>query len=561
MTNKRTGVSSDPTTSEVLLYKPKPAQEGSVRLALAYPAPYSIAMSSLGYMTLFAQLDQNPQIQATRVFSDTLSQYSPKAFDLVGYSFSFELDILQILQDFKTWGLPLYAAERDRHAPLIFAGGPTVMTNPEPFAPFFDFFLIGEGEELLNDLALAYERHREAPTREALLHRLAVEVPGLYAPSLYHVSYHPEEGYITAIEPRFEDVPFPVQKQFVGNLDNFVAASPILTPDTVFSNTFLVEVMRGCSHRCRFCLASYSMLPTRGASLEAIIERIETGLPYTHKIGLLGALIADHPQFPELCDYLDAQMDRYSDMKLSSASLRADTLTSQIARTFKKGKQNQLTIAVESGSESLRRRINKNLKHEAILQAAANVAEAGLRGLKVYGMVGLPDETEDDVWALVELMKSLKRENPKLELHLGCSSFVPKAWTPFQWMPKLDTKTIQHRHEVLRKNLLKVADVRPTSAKWDFFQALLSRGDRRLAPFVVRFLELGGSLGSMQRAFKELQANGSVDFPPLEWYAQRQRTVEEILPWDLLHLGVPKDILYKESLAPPPRSSQATSVA
>lgn len=552
MTSKRQPPVQSPSDTEVYLYAPVASAPDAVRIGWMYPADYPIAMSSLGYLTLFRQLDSLPEVDATRVTTDTLGNHSPQDFDLMGFSFSFELDIMKILETLETYQIPLYATDRPRSSPLIFAGGPTVMTNPEPFAPFFDFFLIGEGEELMRDLVNAYQRLAHIEDREELLHQLALAVPGLYAPSLYRIEYA-EDGPIAAITPRYSDLAPVVQKRFISDkdMDQYIASSPILTDNTIFANTFLVEVMRGCAHRCRFCLASYSMLPTRGASLTPIMERIETGLNHTHNIGLVGALIADHPQFGELCDFLETRLESYPDMKISSASLRADTLTPQIARTFKKGKQNQLTIAVESGSERLRRRINKNLKHDEILQAAAVVSEAGLKGLKVYGMVGLPDETEDDVQALADLMVALKKANPRLELHLGCSSFVPKAATPFQWMAKLDNKTIQHRQEILRKRLVKTADFRPTSPKWDFFQALLSRGDRRLAPLLVVFCKLGGSLGSLQRAYKALKDEGKVDFPPLEWYAQRQRPGEEILPWDMLHLGVSKEILYKEGLAPP----------
>jgi radical SAM superfamily enzyme YgiQ (UPF0313 family) len=537
--------------AETYLYQPVPANDDSIRIGWMYPADYTIAMSSLGYLMLYRQLDSQPGIAATRVTTDTLQHHRANEFELMGFSFSFELDMMAILQTLETLDLPIYAKDRDRHAPLVFAGGPVVMTNPEPYAAFFDFFLIGEGEELLMDLEVAYRRHRHLASREELLHALAIEVPGLYVPSLYEVTYEGPEGPIAAITPRYDDIPFPVKKRFIENMDNFVASSPILTENTIFSNTFLVEVMRGCAHRCRFCLASYSMLPTRGASLEPIIEAIESGLVHTKKIGLLGALIADHPQFDQLCDYLNTRMDQLGGLTLSSSSLRADTLTLPIAQTFKKGNQNQLTIAVESGSERLRRRINKNLKHDQILQAAAVMSEAGMKGMKVYGMVGLPEEEESDVEELGALMKELRKLNPRLELHLGCSSFVPKAGTPFQWMPRLENKNIDRRFEILRKQLLKVANFRPSSTKWDFFQAFLSRGDRRLAPLLVRFYQLGSSLGTMHRAYKELKQEGLVDFPPLEWYALRERPETEVLPWDALHLGVSKEILYKEGLPPP----------
>lgn len=546
---RKTSDSKSALKQETYLYTPVFPAIDAVKIGWFYPADYSIAMSSLGYLTLFQQLDTNPRVAVERVYMDTLEAHRTRQFQLIGFSFSFELDILNILQTLETLGIPLYAKDRDASHPLIFAGGPVIMTNPEPYADFFDFFLIGEGEEILEELVIEYPKV-EAESRETQLHQLAVAIQGLYAPSLYEVTYEPN-GPIASIQKRFDDIPLPVEKRFVSNMDNFVASSPILTPQAIFSNSYLVEVMRGCAHRCRFCLASYSMLPTRGAALEPIIEKIDAGLKVSNKLGLLGALIADHPQFSELCDYLDTRMEANPELVISSSSLRADTLTQQIAETFKRGKQNQLTIAVESGSERLRRRINKNLKHDEILRAASTMAAAQMKGMKVYGMVGLPSETEEDVLALADLMKEIRRENPRLGLYLGTSSFVPKAGTPFQWMARLDNKSVDRRFEILRKKLLKVAEFRPSSSKWDMFQAFLSRGDRRLAPLLVRYYRLGSSLGSLNRAYKELTDEGPVDFPPLEWYALRERPEDEILPWDVLHLGVAKGILYKEGLPPP----------
>jgi radical SAM superfamily enzyme YgiQ (UPF0313 family) len=562
--------------SEVYLYDPVVPHADAVRIGMVYPAPYQIAMSSLGYLILFQQLDMSPDVDARRIYADTLSEHNPKELEFMGFSFSFELDIVKVLDIFTAYEIPFFAKDRRREHPLIFAGGPVPMSNPEPFAEFFDFFLIGEGEEMMAILMQVYRKYRDIQDRELLLRYLVAEVPGLYAPGLYDVSYESADGPVAAITPKYDDVPALVQKQIVSNMDNFVASTPIISDKAIFSNTLLVEVMRGCAHRCRFCLASYSMLPplntgtgekipaARGGSIETIISKIEAGIQYTDKIGLLGALISDHPEFPHLCDYLSDKIDQAPELSVSSSSLRVDTLTPQIARMFKKGGQKQLTLAIESGSDRMRRRINKNLKHDQILQAAAIMNEAGLEGVKFYGMVGLPDETDSDVEQLASLLKEVRKENPKLKIHLGCSSFVPKAGTPFQWQPKIDNKLVEHRFEILRKNLLKVADVRASSAKWDYFQAFLSRGDRRLTKLIIRFYELGGSLGSVNRAFKELKQEGALDFPDLDWYALRERPQTEILPWDAVSLGIPKDILWKEGLPPPgfdnahPRQDQNT---
>jgi radical SAM superfamily enzyme YgiQ (UPF0313 family) len=540
---------------EIYLYQPVAPNPDALRVAMVYPAPYQIAMSSLGYMILFKQLDTNPDIDARRIYADTLQAHNPKELELMGLSFAFELDIVKVLDIYAEYQIPMFARDRDRSHPLIFAGGPVPMSNPEPFAEFFDFFLIGEGEEVMDTLMAVYRKYRHLSDREELIHRLAVEVPGLYAPGMYDIHYESPDGPISAIVPKYEDIPPQVDKQLIANMDDFIAHTPIISDKAIFANTLLIEVMRGCAHRCRFCLASYSMLgpigsglpAARGGTIEKMIQIIENGIQYTDKVGLLGALVSDHPEFPALCDYLDSK----EGLTISSSSLRVDTITEQIAHTFKKGGQKQLTLAIETGSERMRRRINKNLRHEQILEASSKLAKAGMEGVKFYGMVGLPDETDNDVSLLADLLKEVRKENPKLKIHLGCSSFVPKAGTPFQWQPKIDNKTVDHRFEILRKQLLKVADVRASSAKWDYFQAFLSRGDRRLTKLIVRFYELGGSLGSVNRAYKELKKEGKVDFPDLDWYALRERPEHEILPWEMISLGVPKPILYKEGLPPP----------
>lgn len=542
-----------PSTEETYLYTPVPAHPNHVSVGLYYPADRNIAMSSLGYLTLYKQLDINPHIHVERVYTDTLQQYNASQFDAIGFSFSFELDIVAILKTFQQQGIPLYQAQRGEEIPLVFAGGPTVMTNPEPFADFFDFFLIGEGEDLLDEtLRLMQELKESGATRAETLLTLAQKVQGCYVPSLYEVTYTSTQGEIQAITPKKEGVPFPVRKRFQSKetMASTVASSPILTEDTIFGRTFLVEVMRGCSHRCRFCMASYAMLPTRGSNLDTITQAIESGLKHTSNIGLLGALIADHPQFGELCDFLHTQMDHNDAIQLSSAAVRVDTLTKRMAETFVRGGQRKLTVAIESGSETLRRRINKNLKQEKIFTCADTVQQAGLKGLKLYGMVGLPDETDEDIDATIQLLRALKKENPKLELVFGSSSFVPKGGTPFQWMPRQDKKRVDAKFKTLNKGLLKVAKFRPSSAKWDDFQAFISRGDRRLAPLLVRFVELGGTLGALKRAYKELKQEGVAHFPDHDWYALRERSEHEILPWDVIHLGVDKHILWKESLNP-----------
>lgn len=504
-------------------------------------------MSSLGYLSLFRQLDERPDVAVHRLTTEALNPSDLKDAELMGLSFAFELDVVEILKAFEALRIPTFSDHRNDDHPLVFAGGPVVITNPEPYADFFDFFIIGEGEEAMDKLMTVFSTVRHLPRAEQLL-ALAQQVPGVYVPSLYEVVYAPPTngvgGPIQAILPKVEGIPFPVQKQVVSDMSATIASSPILSPEAIFPNTFMVEVMRGCPHRCRFCLASYSMLPARGPGLGLIQSTIEQGLKHTNRIGLVGALIAEHPEFESLCEFLRTQPS----IEIGSASLRADTLTDTIAQTFVHGGQKTVTIAVESGSERLRHRINKHLKTEAIYNAAAILERAGIPQLKLYMMVGLPDETMDDLAETVALVKGLKKAHPRLKLTFGCSTHVPKAATPFQWVARESVKSLQEKHWYLQKHVSRLAAFRPTSPKWDHLQAILSRGDRRLAPWLVAFVQAGGNLGAINRATKGM-ASVSLrhPLPDLDALACDQRSADTIHPWDVLHLGVSKDTLFRES--------------
>ncbi len=547
------------TLPETVLYTPAVPNKDALPIAWCYPAPRNVAMSSLGYLALFRQLDEAPTVNPTRVYGDTVETFDPRGVAMMGFSFSFELDGPEILRMLDACGVPLYQAQRGDAEPLIFAGGPVTMTNAEPFADFFDFFLIGEGEEVLMECVAAIQQlSASSLSRQEKLRYLAANIAGCYVPSMYTVAYHGPEAGVATINPLYDDVPATVTKRMLSaaQMQNTIASSPILSDDSVFGNTFLVEVMRGCSHRCRFCMASYAMLPARGSSAATILNTIDAGLTHTHKIGLLGALIADHPEFDAICDGLHQRMDKRDadggdPIRLNAAALRVDRITERIVTTFMRGGQQQLTLAIESGSERLRQRINKHLKQDKIFDAMETVSKAGLKGIKFYGMVGLPDETDDDVQATIDLLAEIKAQHPKLKLVFGCSSFVPKGGTPFQWMPRTARGDIKRRFAMLEKGLKPkgklIAEFRPSSAKWDEVQAVFSRGDRRLAPLVERFYRHGGSVGSLKRADKELREEGVAEYPPLDWIIHQPLAQADTLPWQHISLGISHDILWEES--------------
>ncbi|NET30635.1 MAG: radical SAM protein, partial [Cyanothece sp. SIO1E1] len=368
------------------------------------------------------------------------------------------------------------------------------------------------------------------------LHHLA-RVPGVYVPGLYQVTYQDPEGPIQSIQPFASDIPAQVTKQtYRGNV---LSASTVVTPKAAWENIFMVEVVRSCPEMCRFCLASYLTLPFRTASLKAsLLPAIEQGLAVTQRLGLLGASVTQHPEFETLLDYLN--QPQYDAVRLSIASVRTNTVTQKLATTLVKHEARSITIAVESGSERMRQIINKKLHNDEIVQAAITAKAGGLSALKLYGMVGLPGEAMADLEQTVAMINCLKQAARGLRLTLGCSTFVPKAHTPFQWFgvnPQAE-KRLQHLQKKLRSQGI---DFRPESYKWSVIQALMSRGDRRLSHLLELTRHYGDSVGSYRRAFKELKGK----LPPMDFYVYAHWPPEQVLPWEHLQGPLPKATLLK----------------
>ncbi|MBD2778009.1 radical SAM protein [Iningainema tapete] len=521
-------------TAERLLFTPATPDTDAIPTIFAFPNEYSVGITSLGYQVVWATLAMRKDVQVSRLFTDTRQQL-PRKPELFGFSLSWELDYVNILNLLESLEVPIRASFRDDNHPIIFGGGPVLTANPEPFADFFDVILLGDGENLLGDFIAAYKEVRKAD-RLTQLTALA-QVPGVYVPSLYNVEYHAPDGAIKAIQPTHRSVPPVVQKQtYRGNV---LSASTVVTEKAAWENIYMVEVVRSCPEMCRFCLASYLTLPFRTASLEdSLIPAIEKGLAVTNRLGLLGASITQHPEFDKLLDYIS--QPKYDDVRLSLASVRTNTVTEHLARTLAKRDTRSLTIAVESGSEKLRQIINKKLHNDEIITAAVNAKAGGLTNLKLYGMVGIPGEQPEDLEQTVAMMRLLKKAAPGLRLTLGCSTFVPKAHTPFQWFGV--NPQAEKRLQLLQKQLKPQGiDFRPESYNWSIIQALLSRGDRRLSQLLELTRDYGDSLGSYKRAFKQLQGK----IPPLDFYVHTYWSTEQILPWNHLLGPLPQPTLLK----------------
>ncbi len=520
--------------SERLLFTPATPNNDSIPVIFAFPNEYTVGITSLGYQVVWATLATRDDLQVSRLFTD-IHEPLPRHPELLGFSMSWELDYVNIFHLLESLEIPIRANSRHQNHPLIFGGGPVLTANPEPYADFFDIILLGDGENLLGDFIDTFKKVRNADRKTQL--KTLSQVPGIYIPSLYVVEYITPEGEIKSINPIDSQIPPIIQKQTYRG--NTLSTSTVVTEKAAWENIYMVEVVRSCPEMCRFCLASYLTLPFRTASLEtSLIPGIERGLKVTNRLGLLGASVTQHPEFTELLDYIS--QPKYDDVRLSVASVRTNTVTVKLVETLVKRDTRSLTIAVESGSEKVRKIVNKKLYNQEIMQAAINAKAGGLSSLKLYGMVGIPGEAAEDVDATVKMMEDVKKAAPGLRLTLGCSTFVPKSHTPFQWLGvnKLSEKRLQLLQKKLKPQGI---EFRPESYNWSIIQALLSRGDRRLCQLLELTRDFGDSLGSYKRAFKQLKGQ----IPDLDFYVYSNWSTEQILPWNHLQGPLPQSTLIK----------------
>lgn len=389
-------------SAERLLFTPATPDTDAIPTIFAFPNDYTVGITSLGYQVVWATLAMRSDLQVSRLFTDVHEQL-PRSPQLVGFSCSWELDYVNILNLQEFLEIPIRAADRSDSHPLVFGGGPVLTANPEPFADFFDVILLGDGENLLGDFIEAFKEVRNADRKTQLRH--LAKVPGIYVPSLYEVTYHAPDGFIDSIQPIDAEIPSQVEKQTYRG--NTLSASTVVTQKAAWENIYMVEVVRSCPEMCRFCLASYLTLPFRTASVDSLIKAIERGLAVTDRLGLLGASVTQHPEFETLLDYLSKP--QYDRVRLSIASVRTNTVTVKLAQTLANRDTRSLTIAIESGSERLRQIINKKLDNDEIIQAAINAKAGGLSALKLYGMVGIPGEEPEDLEQTVVMMRDIKK--------------------------------------------------------------------------------------------------------------------------------------------------------
>ena len=527
---------------------------GRVSIALVYPNTYAVGMSNLGFQTIYRHLNALPDVVCERVFMPepadldemrrtstppfSLESQRPLSdFQLIGFSVTYEGDYVNVLRLLDLAKIPLRAGDRRPHDPLVLMGGVCAFSNPEPIAPFMDFIVVGEGEELVGELMQAYREGYHQ--RETFLDGL-MRLEGIYVPERHHVVYA-RNGTIDDVRAE-RGAPAIVVKRRLKQVDAFRTIAAVKTPNAEYGHMALLEVGKGCGRGCRFCLEGQVYRPVRHRSVAALRDTIaELAAQGEKRIGLVGACVSDYPWIGELLKVVED-----NGMELSISSLRADSLTDDLVASLARGGHRTLTMAPEAGTERLRRAIRKAITDEQLMAACDLVRARGIPNLKCYFMIGQPTETPNDVAAIPDLARRMLERlrvldptgKPFGKLTLSISSFVPKPWTPFQWARFDGAEALGAKLDTIKRGVRSFSNVRvlhenPREAA---LQALLARGDRRVGDF----LELAARLdGDWRRALREW--DGDPDF-----YTTRERAVSERLPWEHFDVGVKRAGLERE---------------
>ena len=527
-----------------------------MRVCLVYPNHYSLAMGNLGFQVVYESFDAFPGVVCERAFlpDDTGGVTRPRRslcslesgrrvseFDLIAFSISFETDYLNVIRVLDLAGLEARRSERTADDPLVIAGGPAVFLNPEPIADFFDLFLIGEAEEMLPEfLAVWLSRMND---RAAVLPAISAEVRGAYVPSYYEPTF---DGPRLAALRYHGPGEARVERRLLWDLNKFATTTRVLTDEAVFGDMVMVEASRGCQWGCRFCAAGFMYRPIRTRSPERLAESVTDGLDQRKTIGLVGAEMASVPGVDRLSELAAAAGGR-----LSPSSLKADCVTPRLAAGLAAGGTRSVTVAPEAGSERMRRVINKNLTEADILRAAELLVGEGVRHLKLYFMVGLPTETDDDVMAIAELTNRIRQRigngtrGHLPTLTVSVNPFVPKPWTPFQWDPMEPIPRVRMKLRRLRQACGRIGNVQfdTESPREAYLQTLLSRGDRRVG-FLLEAIHSAG--GEWWRVIREWRHQGISGLPHPDSYVHRHYDESERLPWDFIDHRIAKQYLWIE---------------
>ena len=544
-----------------------------LRLAFCFPDTYEIGMSNLGMSILYQTMNSLPFVWCERVFAPWGDMYAEmkqagiplyalesgdplSAFDSIAFSIGYEMAYTTVLDMLDMAGLPLRSAERPSLLPLVWAGG-TAAVNAEPMAPFIDLFVIGEGEEVNNEvLTLLRQAKKESWSKQDFLRR-AAQIGGVYVPSLYEVSYR-GDGEVAAVTPK-DGAPAKVLKRIVEDLDaSPFPTRPVVPSTEVVHDRVCLELFRGCVRGCRFCQAGHVYRPIRAKKKETLVRQGIEALQNTgyQELTLLSLSTSDYRELPGLCDGLLAYCEERS-IGLSLPSLRADNLSMELMQKLQKVRKSGLTFAVEGGSQRLRDVINKNVTEEDLLNTCAIAFSGGWNNVKLYYMLGLPTETDEDILGIAAMANAVlhcwrthaKNKNRGVRITVSTSCFIPKPHSPFQWEAQISLDEYRRRVELLRGAITaKNVVYNWHDAETSFIEAVLSKGDRRVADAVEWVFRNGGRLDAWTDYFsfpRWMEAFEHCGIDP-HFYANREIPTDAVLPWDHIDVGVRRQHLLRE---------------
>ena len=555
-------------------------EEDTIRFAMCFPDVYEIGMSHLGMKIIYDMMNRREDILCERVFSPWMdldqemrrdriplfaleSQDPVFLFDFLAITIQYEMCYTNILQILDLSQIGIYAKDRREDAPIVIGGGPCTY-NPEPLADFFDIFYIGEGETVYYDLMDLYKEHkRSGGSRAEFLHKAAANIPGIYVPSLYETTYH-EDGTIASFEPIYPDVPETILKQVQMDLSHtFYQDKPLVPFLKVTQDRCVLEIQRGCTRGCRFCQAGMIYRPNRERDLDYLEKLADTMLDATgnDEISLSSLSSSDFQKLPELCNYL---IDNYrsKNINIGLPSLRIDAFSLDVMSKVQDVRKSSLTFAPEAGTQRMRDVINKGLTREVILQGAREAFMGGWNKVKLYFMMGLPTEREEDMKGIAHLCEDvamtyykMDKEYRKGKVSVGasCSFFVPKPFTPFQWAQMCDPEEYQRRAHLVNDEFKAQHNHRSLSFKWHdakttVLEGILARGDRRLCKVIYDAYKKGCLYDAWTEYFHYDRWLESLEENHLDYhfYTSRERSLDEIFPWDFIDIGVTKNFLKRE---------------